>query len=898
MKKYISLLSIISILTFGFSVCATDNSIGTIYMSTSATLADGLEYNEIYSKNGAGNQVSYMLTHTPGTDSEVLIGYGSGIYGRKTVEAIAQYEMSKGHNVIASVNGNTHAIQSGVTNGTLISDSVLLSWSSAESNNIALTHSGEIITGKDDLSINVSYKAKNYAIADLNKWNPASNGISLYTDVFAPSTKSIGSRIELVLKPDTDKLTPASQVVNCTVVGIYTAPDTVIPEGQFVLSMSGNSAAAKVFKEAEHGDKITVSVNSSKWKNVIFSTGTEKNIIHDSKTVNTSPLPSDNERIARTVIGVDKNLKLFTFVCDGDGTHGKGLTLDELSAHLVSRGVKTAFLLNCGNSSTVTNGTNTVNHPSADVEALVGTTVIFANKSTNNAPTSLKIIPENPIVLKNGTVKLDCVAVNAKGTPTGTPLTNLKYSISSGLGTLSGNSFKAGYKAGNVTLTAKADCNGKTLSGSANISIITALDNIKSSSSAIYVPAGGRAIIPIMGKRADKDVFLNAKSLKWSLSGIKQTNEVDAVIGCKYGYLDNDLVFHSKPGFEGASFTLNASYGYTTIPIKIVIGKPNEVITDFDNISLPFSSYLKTDNGQKFKYIDGMYQSSGMMYTGNAITYKEPIRLSLDAKQLTVWFVGTVTKPYAIVELTDGTRKNVQFSLNKNYVKFNGWKSYNASLPADTAKVISPLASEKQFNCIIDEVTVSYGTVTPSFKDISKSWAKNEIELLYELNITAGYGTKGNLYFKPENSITRAEFAKMMVTYYGLKISDYKNTILNFNDTKDIPAWAIPYVKAAVGEGIIGGSSRPDGTLDFLPNENITRAQVATIIGRRLTCKESAISFKDNGDIPSYAVSGLKKCITAKVLAGYPDGTFRGQSTLTRAEAAKIITSLYKYSFT
>ncbi len=897
MKKYVSLICIITVLLSCVPFCALAEGIGSVYMSTNESLAKGLDYSEIYSTNSAGNQTSYILTHTPGADTEIMIGFGAGIYGRKTVSDIAEYESSKGYNVIASVNGNTHALQSGVTNGTLISQSRLLSWSSADSNNIALTDSGKIITGKDDISLTLMCKSKSFSISSLNKWDPASEGITLYTDTFASSTKSIGSRVEIVLKPDTNELSLIDQTVNCTVVGIYTTPDTSIPEGHIVLSVSEGSVCDEVLRGTNEGERVVLKAVSSNWKNVAFSTGTEKIIIENSKKVNPTPIPSDDERMARTVIGVDKNDRIFAFVCDGDGVYGKGLTLLEVTEHLLSLGVKTAYLLNGDNASTVTKGTNVVSHPSGQSDALIGTSILFVNKSTGNAPVALKITPDTPVVLKNGILKLECTAVNAKGVPTVSPLTNIKYSVSNSLGTVSDHTFKAGYKSGNVKLTVKADCNGKTLTGSTNVSIISALDNIKCSSTTVYVPTGGRAVIPIMGKRAAKDVYLCSNSLKWSFSGVKQTNEDGTVIGCKYGYLDNELVFHAKPGFDGVSFTLNASYGYTTIPVKIVIGKPNEVITDFDNVSLPFSSYLLTDSEQKFKYVDGMYQSPGMMYTGDAITYREPLRLSLDAKKLTVWLVGTVARPYVTVELSDGTSKNVYYSLEKNYVKFNGWKRYAVSLPENASKVVSVIASEKQFNCIIDELTVSYGTVTPSFKDISGSWAKDEIELLYELNITAGYGTKGDRYFKPENTITRAEFAKMAVTYYGLKLSDYKNTALNFNDVKDIPTWAVPYVKAAVGEGIIGGSSRPDGTLDFLPNENITRAQVATIIGRRLTCKESTISFKDAGTIPSYALSGLKKCITAKILSGYPDGTFKGENSLTRAEAAKIITGLYKYSF-
>ncbi len=84
----------------------------------------------------------------------------------------------------------------------------------------------------------------------------------------------------------------------------------------------------------------------------------------------------------------------------------------------------------------------------------------------------------------------------------------------------------------------------------------------------------------------------------------------------------------------------------------------------------------------------------------------------------------------------------------------------------------------------------------------------------------------------------------------------------------------------------------PDGTVQ--PNGNITRAEVATIFFRLLTDESrneywsSANAYSDvhAGDWYNNAISTLSN---AGIVSGYPDGTFRPNAPITRAEMAKII---------
>ncbi|OZQ70038.1 hypothetical protein CA596_24380 [Paenibacillus odorifer] len=112
---------------------------------------------------------------------------------------------------------------------------------------------------------------------------------------------------------------------------------------------------------------------------------------------------------------------------------------------------------------------------------------------------------------------------------------------------------------------------------------------------------------------------------------------------------------------------------------------------------------------------------------------------------------------------------------------------------------------------------------TSSFKDSAKipAWAKSFVAQAVALQIISGYddGT-----FRPTQELTRTELAVMVVRALGITV-DPKAT-LTFNDAKDVPAWAVPYIAAAADAGIVNGI----GQNRFAPNQVASRAEAVTII--------------------------------------------------------------------
>ncbi len=181
---------------------------------------------------------------------------------------------------------------------------------------------------------------------------------------------------------------------------------------------------------------------------------------------------------------------------------------------------------------------------------------------------------------------------------------------------------------------------------------------------------------------------------------------------------------------------------------------------------------------------------------------------------------------------------------------------------------------------------------TPNpFYDTEGHWAQDIITDMAAKGVINGQEEDGRMVFKPDNNMTRAEFASMIVNYKQLDLSTYENVTLDFTDAGNIPLWAQNAVKAAYSEGIILGRVNDDGTSEFAPYDNITRAEAMTILGRILPEETDLpnLPFADNNDIPNWAYEGLQKLYSIGIISGYEDNTILPNNNIKRAEAATML---------
>ena len=144
---------------------------------------------------------------------------------------------------------------------------------------------------------------------------------------------------------------------------------------------------------------------------------------------------------------------------------------------------------------------------------------------------------------------------------------------------------------------------------------------------------------------------------------------------------------------------------------------------------------------------------------------------------------------------------------------------------------------------------------------------------------------------KPDNNMTRAEFAVMVFRYLGLDEADYQDLTVPFADLDSIDAWALPAAKAMYALGIMNGNGTSDGKVYFSPKDTITRAQAITMLGRLQEKGYESASidqFSDSADVPSWALSHVQTMVAQGILTG-SDGLLNPNGYMTRAQAAKVL---------
>ncbi|MCI8942873.1 MAG: Cna B-type domain-containing protein [Oscillospiraceae bacterium] len=127
------------------------------------------------------------------------------------------------------------------------------------------------------------------------------------------------------------------------------------------------------------------------------------------------------------------------------------------------------------------------------------------------------------------------------------------------------------------------------------------------------------------------------------------------------------------------------------------------------------------------------------------------------------------------------------------------------------------------FRLMTEEFRQSNWSTVNSFIDVEEGdWYNNAVSTCAKAGILTGYADGS---FKPDASITRAEFAAVAARFLDDSyVDDGKG---DFSDTAD--HWAASYIRLAAKAGWINGSGNR-----FDPEEYITRAQVMTIVNRML----------------------------------------------------------------
>lgn len=187
---------------------------------------------------------------------------------------------------------------------------------------------------------------------------------------------------------------------------------------------------------------------------------------------------------------------------------------------------------------------------------------------------------------------------------------------------------------------------------------------------------------------------------------------------------------------------------------------------------------------------------------------------------------------------------------------------------------------------------ISISTDVENYKDIvfsdldNSHWAYASVMKMVGLGILEGYGDGT---FRPDEPITREQFAKILVLSLNMPLKEPKEP--TFADvSKD--SWAYKYIETA--KNYLTGY-KVDGKLYFRGQNVAVREDMAVSIvkakglNNRLPNLSVLDSYLDKNDISFNLRNHMAIAVENKIMEGYSNMYLGPQKTLTRAEACELV---------
>ncbi|WP_051620255.1 S-layer homology domain-containing protein [Paenibacillus sp. UNC451MF] len=233
------------------------------------------------------------------------------------------------------------------------------------------------------------------------------------------------------------------------------------------------------------------------------------------------------------------------------------------------------------------------------------------------------------------------------------------------------------------------------------------------------------------------------------------------------------------------------------------------------------------------------------------------------------------------VKAQDGTKKLYTINvIRPNSSSGHSSGSSGSTSPNPPEVIVTPPIETKP---VVPETSKpTEPTKQAPIKDMEGHWAQTKVEQAISLGWIQGYP---NGTFLPDQSVTKAEFAVLLVRALKLKDQDIP---LSFTDTDRIGDWAKQEVAILTKSGIVGGYE--DGS--FQPDKNITRAEMIVMIIRALDLQDKAdgsSTFADHDAIQPWAASSVALAERKGLIQGYPGNLFAPDNNASRAEAVTML---------
>ena len=253
---------------------------------------------------------------------------------------------------------------------------------------------------------------------------------------------------------------------------------------------------------------------------------------------------------------------------------------------------------------------------------------------------------------------------------------------------------------------------------------------------------------------------------------------------------------------------------------------------------------------------------------GDEITFSMDVQAVNGLSSVTLWSMGKEVETIDMEGTAD--RETVVFTVKPDSSVDNLWYSFTA-------------VDSKNNHALSNPVWVN---VSP-FSDVTaEHWAAACITELAKAGVVNGYPNSDK--FLPDAKITRAEFCKIVA-----EMGDFQaDAAVSFGDVKE-GDWYYDAVNELAGAGIINGMGDGNFHPNELITREQMFKIIALASGVDMTVEYETADFADMDEVSAWAVPYVNALVGVGILNGYEDGTVRAGDNATRAEACKVCYELF-----
>lgn len=920
-KRKAKFLIAAALLSAGFlssASAAFDNGFAYSY-----PIGTGTTYSRMEGVNSAGLQKANYITYSPNsTVTPRIVFADSKLYGSQTsITNAAKYlENDTGSKVLGGINADFFVMSSGIPIGLVIDEGAFIS-SDAWQYAVGFNEDGTAIIGQPSTHMEVVGASGKTVVSYYNKTRTTAGAYMLDRN-YDSSTHFSASGSYIVFEKQESAPLSVNGSIKLKVVSKGTGNSSfTIGENQMVLTKS-DAANVSSWADFKIGEEVSFAVyaGGSAWNNVEYAVGGK--LLVNNGTVTTTGIDSGSSYSPRSAVGIKADGSVVLFEIDGrDSNHSVGLTAKQLGEQLVSLGCQTALCLDGGGSSAMVlkkpgeSDFSLITKPSDGYQRSCANYIFFTTDTPANGDLRhIVLTPSYRYVLPRGTTWFSVKGADAAYSPAATP-TDVSFSVSNGMGTISDQTFTAGSATGVVTITGTDG----SATGSMNICVTDGLHSIALKK--------GEDTVSAVSVKPEQTVDLDAIAYRYNAKMGSTDASFTWTVSDDLGTIDQNGVFTA--GKAAGSGTITCSYlgVKKTISVSVGTGQAQKATTiaTFDGAQPFFSSsatlslisdYTTVARGESSLQAD--IKSTSALLETSAVSVETMNYISL-------WAKGNAGKISAVFTDIDGNELIAEFADSLS----NSWKQMNVAIPEDAVSFTGIRYDGSAQTIYFDQIVATAdhaitNTDSPIIKlnDTSLSISSGTAATITgtALMESSKYPVRTQNVIvridgKKANATVRMDSSSLTITTGALAAGTHTVTIDATDDagnrsraTATIKAgsaanifadtnssWAKGYASLLYNMGIMKGENSGGNTY-FRPNRNLTRMEFAVTMARILnldTTYTGSLDFADDDKIPSWARGAVYAVSQAGIMKGSrlanDDLVFSPNSEISRAEVMTVI---------